>query len=37
LEGIKTASLQRIDPSQKQSLSVYFDRLILQLKQFNPG
>jgi Phycobilisome protein len=37
LEGIKIASLQRIDPSQKQPLSVYFDRLILQLKQFNPG
>jgi hypothetical protein len=37
LEGIKTASLQRIDPSQKQSSFVYFDRLILRLKQFNPG
>jgi Phycobilisome protein len=34
LEGIKTASLKRIDPSQHAIVSPYFDHLINQLKSF---
>jgi Phycobilisome protein len=34
LEGIKTAALQRIDPAQQASATVYFDRLIRELQQF---
>lgn len=35
LEGIKTAALKRIEPAQQESLAVYFDRLIQELRQFN--
>jgi Phycobilisome protein len=34
LEGIKTASLKRIDVSQREIVSPYFDHLITQLKAF---
>jgi hypothetical protein len=34
LEGIKTASLKRIDPRQHQMVTPYFDHLIAQLKSF---
>lgn len=34
LEGIKTASLNRIDSSQHETISPYFDHLISQLKSF---
>ncbi len=34
LEGIKTASLNRIDPSQHAIVTPYFDHLIAQLKSF---
>jgi Phycobilisome protein len=34
LEGIKTASLQRVETEQRTSFAPYFDRLIEQLKQF---
>ena len=34
LTGIKTASLSRIDASQHQTVSPYFDHLISQLKSF---
>jgi Phycobilisome protein len=34
LEGIKTASLSRIEPSQHPIVSPYFDHLIAQLKSF---
>jgi hypothetical protein len=34
LEGIKTASLQRIDPAQRESFAPYFDHLTEQMKQF---
>ena len=35
LEGIKAASLKRINPEQQTELAPYFDHLIAQLKQFN--
>jgi Phycobilisome protein len=34
LEGIKTASLKRIDPSQHETVAPYFDSLIDRLKSF---
>jgi Phycobilisome protein len=34
LEGIKAASLKRVEPNQSETLAPYFDRLIEQLKQF---
>lgn len=34
LEGIKTASLKRVEPEQQPQLAPYFDHLIDQLKQF---
>jgi Phycobilisome protein len=34
IEGLKTASLQRIDPSQHAIVIPYFDHLITQLKSF---
>jgi hypothetical protein len=34
LEGIKTASLKRIDPNQHSIVAPYFDHLIAQLKSF---
>ena len=34
LEGIKTASLKRLEPDQKSELAPYFDVLIEQLKMF---
>lgn len=34
LEGIKTASLKRVEPDQQALLAPYFDHLIQQLKQF---
>jgi hypothetical protein len=34
LEGIKTASLKRLEPEQKSELAPYFDCLIEQLKMF---
>lgn len=34
LEGIKTASLNRIDPSQAAILAPYFDHLIIQMTRF---
>jgi hypothetical protein len=34
LEGIKTASLKRLEPEQKAELAPYFDCLIEQLKMF---
>ena len=34
LEGIKTASLSRIEPSEHAIVSPYFDHLINQLKSF---
>ena len=34
LEGIKTASLKRVEPTQQEVLAPYFDHLIQQLKQF---
>jgi hypothetical protein len=37
LEGIKRASLQRMDSDRQQSFGNYFDELIAQLKQFSPG
>jgi hypothetical protein len=37
LEGIKIASLQRVEPSLKEPLSIYFDRLVFRLQKFNPG
>jgi hypothetical protein len=37
LESIKQASLERIDPTLRQSLAPYFDHLITQLKQFKPA
>jgi Phycobilisome protein len=35
LEGIKAASLRRVAAEQQSELAPYFDRLIMQLKQFN--
>jgi len=35
LEGIKTASLKRVDPEQQETLSPYFDHLITQLGKFS--
>jgi hypothetical protein len=35
LEGIKAASLRRVDPQQSANLAPYFDHLIEQLKQFH--
>jgi hypothetical protein len=37
LEGIKAASLRRIDPSQHEIVTPYFDHLIAQLKTFTPS
>jgi hypothetical protein len=37
LEGIKHASLRRMDSDQQLSCSNYFDELIAQLTQFSPG
>jgi Phycobilisome protein len=34
LEGIKAASLKRVEPEQQETLAPYFDHLIEQLKQF---
>jgi Phycobilisome protein len=34
LEGIKTASLKRIEPTQREAFAPYFDHLTEQLKQF---
>lgn len=34
LEGIKTASLQRLTPEQQASVATYFDQLTDRLKQF---
>lgn len=34
LEGIKVASLQRVEPQQQELLSPYFDHLIQQLSRF---
>ena len=34
LEGIKTASLKRVEPDQQAPLAPYFDHLIEQLRQF---
>ena len=34
LEGLKAASLRRIEPSQHAIVSPYFDHLITQLKSF---
>jgi hypothetical protein len=34
LEGIKTASLKHIDPSQQAILAPYFDHLIIQMTRF---
>jgi hypothetical protein len=34
LEGIKTASLRRVEPDQQTILTPYFDHLIQQLRQF---
>ena len=35
LEGLKAASLQRIEPNLAEIISPYFDHLIEQLRQFN--
>jgi hypothetical protein len=35
LEGIKTASLKRVEPEQQAALAPYFDQLIRQLKRFS--
>ncbi|NJP10885.1 MAG: phycobilisome protein [Leptolyngbyaceae cyanobacterium RU_5_1] len=35
LEGIKAASLKQVEPNQKETLSLYFDRLIEKLRQFS--
>jgi Phycobilisome protein len=35
LEGIKAASLKRVEPEQQGTLAPYFDRLIEQLQQFH--
>ena len=35
LEGIKAASLKRVEPEQRATLAPYFDHLIEQLKQFS--
>jgi Phycobilisome protein len=37
LEGLKTASLKRIDPNQWTIVIPYFDHLIIQLKAFTLG
>lgn len=34
LEGMKAASLKRVEPSQKDAIAPYFDPVITQLKQF---
>jgi Phycobilisome protein len=34
LEGIKAASLKRVEPEQQKTLAPYFDHLIDELKQF---
>jgi len=34
LEGIKAASLKRVEPEQQETIAPYFDHLIEQLKQF---
>ena len=34
LEGIKVASLQRVEPEQQELLSPYFEHLIQQLSRF---
>jgi Phycobilisome protein len=34
LEGIKAASLKRVEPEQQETLAPYFDHLIEQLKRF---
>ena len=36
LEGIKAASLKRLEPNQQDTLVPYFDHLITQLKRFTP-
>jgi Phycobilisome protein len=35
LEGIKAASLQRVEPDQQELLTAYFDKLINRLKKFS--
>jgi Phycobilisome protein len=35
LEGIKTASLNRIEPAQREAFAPYFDHLTEQLRQFS--
>jgi Phycobilisome protein len=35
LQGLKTASLHRIDPSQHEIVTPYFDRLITALQSFS--
>jgi hypothetical protein len=35
LEGIKAASLRRVEATQQEKLAPYFDHLITQMKQFN--
>lgn len=35
LESLKVLSLEEFDPDEQDSLSLYFDHLILALKQFN--
>jgi Phycobilisome protein len=35
LEGIKTASLKRVELEQRETLAPYFDHLIMKLKQFS--
>jgi Phycobilisome protein len=35
LEGIKVASLKRVEPDQQELLAVYFDKLINRLKKFS--
>ena len=35
LEGIKTASLKRVEPEQQATLAPYFDHLIEQLRKFD--
>ncbi|BAY99396.1 phycobilisome protein [Tolypothrix tenuis PCC 7101] len=37
LEGIKTASLKRVEPKQQAIVAPYFEHLIEQLKQFRSG
>ncbi len=37
LEGIKTASLERCQPSQQSALAPYFDHLIAKMSTFKSG